>query len=69
MRKVTLLILALLTVAGAIGTSAPAIEAAGGGPSPGCSWSCNCAGTPVCTCVSGSGFCGAPIGCPQIYTC
>lgn len=68
MRKVTLVFLALLTVAGAIGTLPPT-EAAGGGPSPGCSWSCNCAGTPICTCVSGSGSCGAPIGCPQIYTC
>ena len=73
MRKVMLLILALLTVAGAIGTSAPAAEAVGGGGSgsPNCRWTCNCAGTPVCTCNPGTtGFCGYPsIQCPQIYTC
>ena len=71
MRKVTLLILALLTVAGAIGTSARTAEAVGGSGSPNCRWTCNCAGTPVCTCNPGTtGFCGYPsISCPQIYTC
>jgi hypothetical protein len=71
MRRVTLLILALLTVAGAIGTSIPAVEAAGGGGTPGCNWTCNCAGTPVCRCASGTtGFCSYPsIQCPQVYTC
>jgi hypothetical protein len=69
MRKVTLLILTLLTVAGAIGTSAPAV-AVGGGGTPGCKWTCNCAGTPVCICTSTSGLCSYPsIQCPQIYTC
>jgi hypothetical protein len=70
MRKVKFLFLALLVVVGAIGTSVPATEAAGGGGTPGCNWTCNCAGTPVCTCTSGSGFCAyPPIGCAQIYTC
>lgn len=70
MRKVMLLIVALLTVAGAVGTSAPA-AAVGGSGSPNCRWTCNCAGTPVCTCNPGTtGFCAYPsIGCPQIYTC
>ncbi len=69
MRKVMLLILTLLTVAGAIGTSVPAAEAVGGGGSSNCRWTCNCAGTPVCVCT-GPGFCAYPsIQCPQIYTC
>lgn len=70
MRKVMLLILALLTVAGAIGTSAPAAEAVGGSGSPNCRWTCNCAGTPVCVCTGGAGFCSYPsIQCPQVYNC
>jgi hypothetical protein len=71
MRKVTLLILALLALAGAIGSSLPAAEAVESSGSPNCRWTCNCAGTPVCTCNPGTtGFCAyPPIGCPQIYTC
>ena len=70
-RKVMLLILALLTLAGAIGTSS-VTEAVGGGGTPGCTWTCNCAGTPVCTCAPGTtGFCVYPpnIGCTQGYNC
>jgi hypothetical protein len=72
MRKAKLLFLALLTVAGAVGTSVPATEAAGGGGTPGCRWTCNCAGTPVCVCNPGiTGFCVSPpnIGCTQGYNC
>ncbi len=72
MRKVTLLILALLAFVGALGTSSPVAEAVGGSGSPNCRWTCNCAGTPVCTCNPGTtGFCVYPpdIGCPQIYNC
>lgn len=74
MRKVTLLILALVTVAGAIGTS-PATEAVGGGVrpgTPGCNWTCNCAGSLVCVCAPGvTGSCPYPpnIACSQGYNC
>ena len=70
MRKVTILTLILLAVAVAIGI--PAAEAVGGGGTPGCAWTCNCAGTPVCTCQPGTtGFCVYPpnIGCTQGYNC
>ena len=71
MRKAMLLILALLTVAGAIGTSIPAAEAVGGGGSSVCNWTCTCTGAAVCKCPAGTtGFCSyPPIGCPQIITC
>jgi hypothetical protein len=72
MRKVMLLILALLTVAGAIGTSIPAAEAVGGGGgTPNCHWTCTCTGAAVCQCAPGTtGFCSdPPIGCAQIITC
>ena len=72
MRKVTLLMMVLLTLALAVVTTIPAAEAAKGGGTPGCFWTCDCTGSPVCTCPPGTtGFCVYPpnIGCPQIYTC
>lgn len=69
MKKVTLLILVLVTLALAVVTSVPAAQAKGGGV---CFWTCDCTGTPVCTCPPGTtGFCIYPpnIGCPQVYTC
>ena len=72
MRRVLLLIVALLTVAGALGTSMPTAEAVGGGGTPGCSWQCTCSGSLVCTCVAGvTGSCVYPpnIACTQGYNC
>lgn len=72
MRKLTLLILALLMVTGAVVTAPPAVEAVSGGGTPGCAWTCDCAGRPVCTCAAGiSGFCVSPpnIGCAQSFNC
>jgi hypothetical protein len=74
MRKATLLVLSLLMVAGAIVTSGPAVEAAGGSTpgTPGCHWDCSCTGSPFCYCPPGvNGHCPYPIniGCAQVITC
>ena len=75
MRKATLLALSLLLSAGAIVTAPPAAQAVGGGGTPGtpgCAWTCDCAGRLVCSCVPGvTGSCPYPpnIACSQGYNC